>query len=128
MPKAENLLHNQTNCNCRTACHYVNYVTKLSSALWPGDHIISHLKHVTNHSAVFIKKNYLDVYLFYEDLSYEVVEQVPAYTSTKLLCDIGGLMGLLCGMSLMTIIEIIEFSLVSLRKCFNRSSRKIYNS
>ncbi|XP_071950925.1 acid-sensing ion channel 1C-like [Antedon mediterranea] len=123
VPEAEKIVQTNTHCKCRIGCQYKEYSTKVSSALWPGDHFLEHLEHHLNKSTETIKKNYLDVYLYYEDISYEFVEQVPAYSPIKLLCDIGGLMGLLCGMSVMTIIEIVEFVCMSFGKCLPKGKK-----
>ncbi|XP_046644342.1 acid-sensing ion channel 5-like isoform X2 [Daphnia pulicaria] len=46
--------------------------------------------------------------IFYQDLTYDDIEEEFGYTTIPLLCDIGGSLGLLLGASVLTFFEIIE--------------------
>ncbi|CAC5359767.1 unnamed protein product [Mytilus coruscus] len=57
----------------------------------------------------FLRDNFLQLDVFYRELSYEEIDQQEAYDIFGLLCDIGGSMGLFIGASVMTMFEIVDF-------------------
>ncbi|XP_036369729.1 uncharacterized protein LOC115224697 [Octopus sinensis] len=75
----------------------------------------------------FLRKNILELAVFYRQLSYEEMRHQIAYNFFSLLCDIGGSMGLFLGASVLTIFEIGEFFFgQTVRAAFQvRGSRKL---
>ncbi|XP_061183628.1 uncharacterized protein LOC133191897 [Saccostrea echinata] len=59
----------------------------------------------------FIKDNFLQVDIFYRQMSYEEIHQQEAYGMFSLWCDIGGTMGLFLGASFLSVVEIVDFIL-----------------
>ncbi|XP_071124646.1 degenerin-like protein del-10 [Mytilus edulis] len=57
----------------------------------------------------FLRENFLQLDVFYRELSYEEIDQQEAYDIFGLLCDIGGSMGLFIGASVMTMFELVDF-------------------
>ena len=51
-----------------------------------------------NHSFCLDRKNFLELDVYYQDLSYEVIEQQRAFEFESLLGEIGGFLGLLLGL------------------------------
>ena len=47
--------------------------------------------------------------IFYEELSYEEIEQNVAFEFLSLLSEIGGFLGLLLGASVLTVFKLIDF-------------------
>ena len=47
--------------------------------------------------------------IFYEELSYEEIEQNIAFEFLSLLSEIGGFLGLLLGASVLTVCELIDY-------------------
>ena len=47
--------------------------------------------------------------IFYEELSYEEIEQNVAFGFLSLLSEIGGFLGLLLGASALTVCELVDF-------------------
>ena len=47
--------------------------------------------------------------VFYQELSYEEIEQNVAFEFLSLLSEIGGFLGLLLGASVLTVFELIDF-------------------
>ena len=47
--------------------------------------------------------------IFYQELSYEEIEQNVAFEFLSLLSEIGGFLGLLLGASVLTVCELIDF-------------------
>ena len=54
-------------------------------------------------------ENFLQVDIFYKDLSYERVEQQPSFPFLSLLSEVGGFMGLLLGASILTVCELLDY-------------------
>ena len=56
--------------------------------------------------------------IFYEELSFEEIEQNVAFEFLSLLSEIGGFLGLLLGASVLTVCELVDYlTLALIRKC-----------
>ena len=55
----------------------------------------------------------MQVDIFYQDLSYEEIEQNIAFEFLNLLSEIGGFLGLLLGASVLTVCELVDYILLS---------------
>ena len=56
--------------------------------------------------------------IFYQELSYEEIEQNIAFEFLSLLSEIGGFLGLLLGASVLTVCELVDYLVLALlRKC-----------
>ena len=53
--------------------------------------------------------NFIQVDIFYEELSYQRIEQNRAFEFLSLLSEIGGFLGLLLGASVLTVCELVDF-------------------
>ena len=53
------------------------------------------------------KDSYAMLTIYFDKLEIEKVTESPAYDSTRFMADIGGLVGLLMGMSLLSVVEVI---------------------
>lgn len=114
---------------CPLECETVSFTYKKES--WPLDeNAVSSLYYnrtkdfleSTNssysiHSVDSLKRTILDVYLYYEDLSYTEITQIPKMSVTNLISDIGGTFGLFLGLSLLSLVEIAHI-IVALVKVF----------
>ena len=59
----------------------------------------------------------MQVDIFYQELSYEEIEQNIAFEFLSLLSEIGGFLGLLLGASVLTVCELVDYiSLIFLNK------------
>ncbi|KAI0226616.1 hypothetical protein LSAT2_022905 [Lamellibrachia satsuma] len=66
----------------------------------------------------FYANNMIQVDMFYKELTEGKVQQQKAYEYQALLSELGGLMGLLMGASCLTLIEVLDFIIVSIfNKC-----------
>ena len=75
-------------CNCRVPCQEIVYEKTLSSIKLPN-------------------QNNLDAIIYFEELLDEIITEIPEWTFTKLLGDIGGLTGIWLGASVFSIIELL---------------------
>ena len=65
---------------------------------------------------------FTDLRLFYQDLRYMQIEETPAYSGSQLIADFGGMLGLLAGGSLLSVVEILIFlSLIAAHWYFQKS-------
>ena len=56
--------------------------------------------------------------IFYQELSYEEIEQNVAFEFLSLLSEIGGFLGLLLGASVLTVCELVDYvTLATINKC-----------
>ena len=58
-----------------------------------------------------ISRNFLAVYIYFQDLTYEVISEQALYNTERFLSDIGGAMGLFVGASVLTCVEILQVCL-----------------
>ncbi|XP_063615888.1 degenerin-like protein unc-105 [Penaeus indicus] len=75
-------------CKCPSACDDVTYETYSDSRE--------------------VEADTTRIRIFYNDLTYQVVTEEWAYTLIPLMCDIGGVLGLLLGASVLTFIEVLQ--------------------
>uniref|UniRef100_A0ABM0MQX8 Degenerin unc-8-like n=1 Tax=Saccoglossus kowalevskii TaxID=10224 RepID=A0ABM0MQX8_SACKO len=70
-----------------------------------------------------VRQNLVRLEVYFEELNYESIEEIPAITEENLLSDIGGTLGLYCGFSFITIVEFLQFGFELLRVIFLRSTK-----
>ncbi|XP_033097325.1 acid-sensing ion channel 4-A-like [Anneissia japonica] len=117
---SKDFIHEDWQCDCPTACTANMYDIRVSSTYWPSTYVTNLYLTPRGISESEARKNYLDVNIYFEELSFEKVQQIPAYDIGTLLGDIGGYMGLLCGMSLTTMFEFVDFLLCAAVKKWKR--------
>lgn len=70
--------------------------------------------------------NYLGLNIYYQSQNTEVEETVNAYSATALLSDIGGLLGLFIGMSVISMLEFGTWILDEIKdRCFGVNDKKL---
>ena len=67
-----------------------------------------------------IRESVAKVNLYYSDLEYGILEEVATFSFIDLLSNVGGTLGLLLGMSLLSLLEIIEFLVIIINHYFKR--------
>ena len=65
--------------------------------------------------------NYIKIMIYYQDRQLLVLKEHPTYTSEHFLADVGGLTGLLVGMSALSLVEVLVFIFLC---CKNRVCSK----
>ena len=58
---------------------------------------------------LIFRNNFIQVDIFYEELSYEEIEENIAFEFLSLLSEIGGFLGLLLGASILTVCELVDY-------------------
>ncbi|XP_006818455.1 acid-sensing ion channel 1-like [Saccoglossus kowalevskii] len=125
-PVIKNVSLEENACNCPVSCHQSIYEAKVSSTYWPAAHILKEVGEIFNLSDPegFVRKNYLDVWFYFQELSFEEIIQEEAYSASTLQSDIGGFLGLFLGASLVTVGEFMDFLWIFCMKKYNISRGK----
>ncbi|XP_071088417.1 acid-sensing ion channel 5-like [Haliotis cracherodii] len=112
----------QKSCGCQVPCSFESYSVKVSTSRFPSNvsmALILKLGLAPNEE--FIRENYLEIRLFYDQLIVQATLQTPQYTTETIIGDLGGQMGICLGASILTITELGEFLLILcltiFRKC-----------
>ncbi|XP_045198345.2 amiloride-sensitive sodium channel subunit gamma-2-like [Mercenaria mercenaria] len=126
-------------CDCYSRCNEDVFSTTYSSRVWPHKtylkkvllqeackrnvnktgwnlftdicYEISENIEVADENLDKIASNFLAVYIYFEDLNYEIISEEPLYNTLRFLSDIGGAMGLYMGASVLTYVEILQVAL-----------------
>ena len=62
--------------------------------------------------------------IFYQELSYEEIEENKAFEFLSLLSEIGGFLGLLLGASVLTVCELVDYiTLVVINKYWKKRNK-----
>ena len=101
----ENQFLTPTECNCSAACSSISYATTVSYSSFPAEYISEYVASFTGVSDSFFPTNLLQMHVYFETLNVEMETTTFAYSPITLLSDIGGILGLFLGMSVITIIE-----------------------
>ncbi|XP_075439642.1 epithelial sodium channel subunit alpha-like [Ascaphus truei] len=110
------LSHDQLKCHCPLQCEEEIFELTLSASQWPSSvYLDSFSKRLSRsrgyQDAQSIRDNVIKVVVYYQQLNYELIEEVPSMQLVDLFSSIGGLMGLWIGVSVCTVAEILELIL-----------------
>ena len=121
-------------CNCHWPCDGIAYPGSASHSPWPNRKVLDsllftilqnhpkrdnlrayqHLQNLKNTNAskeeiyTWVKGHFVRLNVYANSHIVSVKKQVPTYTLTDLLCQIGGCLGLWVGMSVITIVEVFD--------------------
>ena len=71
-----------------------------------------------------VRKSLTRLVIYFEQLSYKYIEEIPTTTVINLLANSGGMLGLCIGMSLLSFIQFIECGFEALVIVYNSKLRK----
>ncbi|XP_006213642.1 acid-sensing ion channel 5 [Vicugna pacos] len=97
------------NSSCPVPCEETEYPATVSYSMFPSHQALKHLSKKLNRSWDYVRENLVNIEINYGDLNYKITQQQKAVSVSELLADVGGQLGLFCGASVITIIEIIEY-------------------
>ncbi|XP_025975974.1 acid-sensing ion channel 5 [Dromaius novaehollandiae] len=98
--------HNST---CPVPCEETDYPTTVTYSSFAGEKAIKFISAKLKRSPEYIRQNLVHIDIKYHDLNYKMTQQQKALTVADLLADVGGQLGLFCGASMITIIELLEY-------------------
>ncbi|NXK76745.1 ASIC5 protein, partial [Amazona guildingii] len=102
--------HNST---CPAPCEETDYPTTVTYSSFGGENAIKYYSAKLKKTPEYIRQNLVSIDIKYRDLSYKITQQQKALTVSELLADVGGQLGLFCGASMITIIELLEYILTN---------------
>ena len=101
-------------CYCRLPCQEIHYEKSLSFVKWPNGHVLhQYAKQILranisdNNAEKSLRNRLFELHIYFEEMSNEVITELPEWTLTKLLSDIGGQMGIWLGASVFSVIELL---------------------
>lgn len=113
-------------CNCPAACKYTTYDVTTSYLEFPAATVARQFAKLYNKTVEDIFTNYLQLNIFYKSQNTEVEETTDAYSGTALLSDIGGLLGLFIGMSVISMFEFGIWIVDEIKdRCFGMNDKKL---
>ena len=98
-------------CDCTPPCSTYEYSVRQSSLSLPSGENLEYFTNMTgtNRSAwEDITENIVHLQIYFDSMEYTVVRETPAFGLYDLIANIGGLLGLFLGASLITIMELLE--------------------
>ena len=116
--------------SCPLECNSVNYDISTSSSDYPSYDEYLRLLNITNLSSNLpngnatsiteLKQSLYNINVYFDDLQYTQISDQPQYTTTSLVANIGGLLGVFLGMSFLSIVDFLqivaEIALIFLEK------------
>ncbi|XP_048243679.1 acid-sensing ion channel 1-like [Haliotis rufescens] len=108
-------------CACQLPCSFATYDVKVSASKYPSDvsvNMLLYLKIAPDEE--YVRENYLEIRIFYENLLVHSTEQTPQYTTETIIGNLGGQMGICLGASILTLTELGEFLLILCVTLFRR--------
>ncbi|XP_049625579.1 acid-sensing ion channel 5 [Suncus etruscus] len=97
------------NSSCPVPCEETEYPTTISYSTFPSRKALKYFSKKLNQTQEYTRENLVNIEINYSDLNYKITHQQKAVSVSELLADVGGQLGLFCGASMITIIEIIEY-------------------
>ena len=77
--------------------------------------------------SLLCRDNFLNVNIYYKQLTVEEIIQQPAFELLSLFSEVGGSLGLLIGASVLSVCEIIDFILVTISASCTKTKIKTKN-
>ncbi|CAH1252952.1 ASIC5 [Branchiostoma lanceolatum] len=96
-------------CNCPVPCSMTSYSTSVSYAGWPNIHTRDFVGPSLGMEPSYLGENAVVFSVYYEKLNYQKIRQLKAMDEGQLSSNIGGMMGLFIGASLLTLLEVWEY-------------------
>ena len=77
---------------------------------------------VISSGSSFSSENFLQVDIFYKEISYEEINQQPAFEFLSLLSEVGGFLGLLLGASILTVCELLDYLTMTVMRRWKKTT------
>ena len=112
---------------CPNECKSVYFDYELSYADFPTPYyanlLLRYNKLYPNPNRVYttfesIKNSTLAVNIYYDDIAYTVIGDTPKSTPEQFFANVGGLLGITIGTSLLMVVELAELAYMTLRGFF----------
>ena len=111
MDKLHNVFHSdiQRVCyDCPVNCETTSYNFKTSFRKFPAKSLPSSVLENYENKTMAIEESFLSLKVYFDELKYTNITQLPKFDALDLIASIGGYMGLLLGISFLTLVEVLE--------------------
>ena len=112
----EHYKFNPEDIDCPLPCHFEYYEHTASYSSFPNGQYLQGLMEASNMSAENIKDNFLSINVFIDDFQVTTTTTQYTYGIEALLGEIGGLLGLFIGVSIITFFELLVLCVDELRR------------
>ena len=118
----------QLHCDCPLRCRRHSYKTDISTMKFPDNFTVNAMSQYGVQASDYedFKSNVVSLRLFFNSMKMEVTTQKPAMVAFQLFSQIGGLLGLFIGASMMTILEFLDFAVVLLLEKLRSKTQKLH--
>ncbi|XP_066271536.1 acid-sensing ion channel 4-A-like [Branchiostoma lanceolatum] len=103
------------------------YSTSVSYAGWPNKLTEEHISTQYGIDPAYMAENGVVFSVFYEELNYQKIRQLKAMDEGQLASNIGGMMGLFIGASVLSILEVWEYLWQRVKGLLRRNRRPPVN-
>ncbi|KAL7071408.1 hypothetical protein ACQ4LE_009146 [Meloidogyne hapla] len=96
-------------CKCPLPCHEIGYELTYSAARWPSG--TARIMECDSSDELCLEQYRINaalIQVFYEEFNYQTLTESAAYSMTSLIADLGGLSGLWIGISIVSILEVVQ--------------------
>ncbi|XP_074652904.1 acid-sensing ion channel 2-like [Tubulanus polymorphus] len=97
---------------CPVPCDVNSYELQLSTAMTPSNQAATYFKSHMGVTKEDMRENFIEMRVYFEQLEYENIYQVPEYEWQQLIADIGGQLGFCIGASILSVYELGEFVVI----------------
>ncbi|XP_048583513.1 acid-sensing ion channel 2-like [Nematostella vectensis] len=108
-------------CNCRPPCETTSFQYELSTSAFPAPNSFLRI----NMSLETQRENLAAVQISYVGMQYEHLEEVPVLSVESLFGEVGGILGLMLGCSILTVVEVFELVWWLIYTGFNKRFRRV---
>lgn len=114
--------------NCPESCHEVDYEKNIDTAVLSFQNLIDKVHIITNNTVInktnitekSLQNTVCIIRVYFDNIGYEVVNEIFLVSLNNLISGFGGLMGLLLGASILSLLEIFEVILRLIGLFFKR--------
>eukprot|EP00794_Sanderia_malayensis_P013527 gene13527-biopygen10794 len=119
-----------SNCKCPIECDNIVYMPRVTQNPWRQSSLNGKMKQElaktfnlkkSQVNLDFLKQNISHLIVYFNDFTTESISEQSQYTIESLMCDFGGLMGLLIGASTISIVEIVY---ICLQMLLNKKAKR----
>ncbi|XP_019613553.1 PREDICTED: acid-sensing ion channel 1-like [Branchiostoma belcheri] len=117
------LVAGELKCDCPIPCTMTKYGASVTYAGYPNRLTKKSYNAAYNLTPDYIRENGVVLDIYYDTLNYQKISQLKAVDSGQLASNMGGMMGLFIGASVMTILEVAEYLGLKLSRFCTRKQR-----
>ncbi|XP_076806572.1 bile acid-sensitive ion channel-like [Clavelina lepadiformis] len=126
-PTLYNLQYNvgPKECGCTQPCNEIRYLSLLSYTTFPSQRAAEGIEPLFNVSYDYLKTNLVGLSVYFDTLSHTKSVESKAVEESALISDIGGQLGLWAGISVVTLVEVVQFAISMLDyRCESKKDKR----